>query len=464
MRVFISAVGNRDPYWKQNPDGSTRVFAKLDPQEYAGADEGPILSFLRLGLFRVQPGDHIYLISTAPGPRVKGPTETGGKLLRRILLERYPQVGAKNCRHLRLPDADPSDFNEVLPALQSQIELIREEIGGRDAEVIVNASPGTPQMRAAWYTLWHAGRLPGILYEVAEKSGGQPARVRRVDLTPFFVEDQRRLALEMTSQCAFSQAATILASLAERSASGRRRGRELASQICLGLAAWSALDYPSAARVLGEAVTTSGRLPDVPQQLTTLVDRLQTFAQKWLVVAEQTPEKLKELYRSAQREAAAGRYLDCVWRSHAVCEQTAVYRTSRELEKATGKRVGTARLAGWVATHRMDASLRAALKDLPDEARYWQASSDLEAARQVLAALIPDMRDSLRALNWLVKKGNDSMHHMKPVVPKDASRALETAGRFLAVTLGVDFDALESGVGLTASTVQALVAGLQEIV
>jgi hypothetical protein len=430
MRVFVTAVGTRDPVWKRDSDGSSRFFAQLRPAERQVAEDGPALAFFRLARMVPMSGDQVYILSTAKGPNVKAPTEKGGEALRRALAARYPRLGLRNVRHLRLRRLDPSEFADVLPAFDDALSLIRDETGRQPAELIVNASPGTPQMRAAWYTLWHSGRLRGRLVEVKEGAGKQPPRVQEVDLAPLALGDQVRVGLRLFSAFAFPQAAEVFA---DTFAYASGLPTSAVAELCRGLGEWSAGQFVEAREALAASLPGLDGVRFRRRETTIRVRALVRLLDKGLVSPGHGLERLVDLHQRARCEHAAGHPLESTWRSHAVCEMALSMKVLDIVASRTGLPAPAADLRSWAKVHAHEPTARALLAEAGIRVEEDRLPAEADLARRLLRTLEPEA-ERLFGSRWLSAVRAAAVHQAQTPGPRDAERALDEArGAIVAV-------------------------------
>jgi len=372
----------RDPVWAENREGPV-PFTQMTNQEDE-VREGPILTFFRLFFASKgpEPVDRVYLFSTRAGSKVQAgtATERGGEATKSELEQRYPGLQVE---HRRFPDIDPSEFPEVVDALLGLARVAEEENPG--SEMVVNTSPGTPQMQAAWYALAHGGQLVADLYRVIpDPVSGHPG-LARVDLTPFAAADVKRLAFAAFGSSNYQDAARLFGELARLVGGRLGRAAGLCKRICEVYWAWISGDHQLALGTLEAAASEYKDLLRAHSNVGDRVGSLQRLLQERKIRLDL---RLADLYYAARHRLHQGEYADAFWRLSTVVEQI-------ELERA-----GRLGFSGWSRS---------------DAHRYL---TEQEAEHALADAKEED---------WLFRVRNKALHRGVPISEKDVRRALGLA-------------------------------------
>ncbi len=237
MKVILSAVGSRDPY--NDGTSHTGYDPKIGIPPGAPQIEGPVLTFFTL-ISRTrywEPGenDRIYLVATQRNRSVTFPTYDRAVWTATELHNRYHvDVEVRNIPR----GVNPAITDEVFPAMQRIVRTIMSEtaLPAQDPpEMLVNASPGTPQMRIAWYSLRHGGILPCRLWEVLR---GTPPGLHETQLLPLFAAERYRLLPFLLRKCLFEEAVRELEDLLRTCPAGAAQEIRLAVHLCRGFHEW----------------------------------------------------------------------------------------------------------------------------------------------------------------------------------------------------------------------------------
>ena len=432
MRILLTCVGTRDPYWMEESDLEGRrksiIYNNLPPnyKDKAGLQKGPVLSFTEA--LQPGPGDKIYLFSTAPGEQVREPTQRGGEKLTRLLEDKYNA----EIYHWPLTGINPVDFTQLMSAMREKVLQALKENKELEADYIVNVAPGTPQMQAVWYILVNSGVLKARLARPGE--GG----IEEVSITPLFEEEIKKLGQEVLASFSFKAAAQIFfgaEGLSKRTIDPARATKaELAGRLCAAYHAWSIFNYPAAYDMLEGLLKNYSRLfQQAPlSSLRDLVDSQVKVLKE--LASETVPPEIKaiDLYHSARMRAEEGDYTGCVWRCAAAYEQVAVERALQYIESKTGIR-----------------PRRQSFNRILERLESLKGKPEVEELRQQLQRAFPrglprylnvggaflilqrghqQFRGQLgRDLKQLVNLRNGMIHRSRPVSENEAKRGLRAA-------------------------------------
>jgi hypothetical protein len=323
LRLFLTFVGDRDPYWRAIPPDTGKVREPFDPSaSYDLTDpstrEGPILSFLK----KIQPGpgDRVCLIPTKRDPKQPGSdrlrTETwpGACQLRAELANRYPDVEV-DVRPL--VNVDIGDFEDVIPAVRRLFTEVAQN-SSQSAHWLVLVSPGTPQMQAAWYVLAHEGRLRADLYRVTDDG-----QVSQLHVEPLFEYEWKRLGLQHFRFFLFPAAAATFSELASRAHSPERRE---AAAFFANLAEiyylWHTFQYREASDRLRQLTVPSfcpSPLRDLLERQRQALGALKGSARQY--DREAFKDRAIDLYHGARLKVAVREYGEALWRAASAYEQ-----------------------------------------------------------------------------------------------------------------------------------------------
>jgi hypothetical protein len=363
-RVFLMCVGTRDPVWAEKDE----------------VREGPILTFFRLFFATKgpEPVDRVYLFSTRAGSKVRlgTATERRGEATKSELQRRYRGLQVE---HRRFPDIDPSEFPELVDALLGLARVAEEENPG--SGMVVNTSPGTPQMQAAWYALVHSGQLVADLYRVIpDPVSGHPG-LARVDLAPFAAADVKRLAFAAFGPSNYQDAARLFGELARLGGGRLRRAAGLCERICKVYWAWISGDHQLALGTLEAAASDYEDLLRAHSDVGDHVGSLQRLVQERRIRLDL---RLADLCYAATHRLHQGEYADAFWRLSTVVEQI-------ELERA--RQVG---FSGWS---------RSEAHRYLTQKKVWHALADAKEE------------------DWLFRVRNEALHRGVAISEKDVTRA-----------------------------------------
>ncbi len=438
MRILLTCVGTRDPYWMEESDSEghkkTVIYNNL-PSSYEnkpGLKNGPVLSFISALQPPPESGDKMYLFSTAPGEQVREPTQRGGEELARLLQHKY---NAK-IYHWPLTGINPVDFTQLVSAMREKVLQVLEENRKLKADYIVNVAPGTPQMQAVWYILVNAGVLKARLARPGERG------IEEVSITPLFEEEIKKLGQEVLASFSFKAAAQIFSGaegLSKRTVDPSRATKaNIAGGLCAAYHAWSMFDYPQACKTLKEVLMKyEGVFRQPPlSSIRNLIDSQVKMLEE--LASETVPPETKaiDLYHSARMRAEEGDYTGCVWRCAAAYEHVAVERALQYIETQTGirpsrqkfdrilERLGT--LKGKTHVEELRRQLKEAFpRGLP---RYLNVGS----AFLILQRGNQQFRGQLgKELKWLADLRNKMIHRSRPVNEDEANRGLKVARRVI---------------------------------
>ena len=329
MRVLLSCVGTRDPYWKEEIDEDGKrhriLFSELRPDEPAIKD-GPILSLISAMKL---PPDKVYLLSTAEGKDVLTPTQRGGEKTAQLLEERNIHA-----IHWPLYGVNPISFESLMPEFTRTLRKILGENG--NASYSVNVASGTPQMQAVWYVLVHSGLLKARLLRAVDNE------IHEVDIDPLFEGEIKNLACSALESFSFSVAGDLLSGpegLALRTRFAERRQRaELFGGLCKVYAAWTVFDYNLANKRLKQTSKNyEGYLKS--KALASIAERIKAQQSMLAELVKPTiPPRIRaiDVFHNAWVHYEMRHYADTVWRASTSCELAAVGRVMRCLQRLSG--------------------------------------------------------------------------------------------------------------------------------
>jgi hypothetical protein len=430
MRIVVSCVGSRDPYWAKK-DSSQLVFSewlKQHPGNYAsasGVQIGPVLSFLSGLKPPITAADRVWLFSTRAGREVRDPSEEGGKCTRQEIIGRYgipdshvvhgvlnPESGGRDA------DFNPSRYEEVLPRMREAAQSVLSA-HGENVEYLVIYSSGTPQMQAAWCVLVNAGLLPARLY----RAEGDP-----VSLAPLFEEQAISQAVSMLRHGTFRAAAAVLSDLSKRAVTPERRGlTRFFGEICEGYDAWNRFAYAHGENLFRQATRGLQRLQEhrsLPSgdEWNELIGRLhsQTAALEECRPDQQASFRTLHLFHSARHKAKVGDYQTALWQYATVVEMLTVEHACLSLKERYGFTVNPAEFRQSLR------GAKAAVTELygGDLMNVPEWLEDHEA-RRLLRTLNPTAAESLNSedIRHLRSWRNALVHRQRQVEEHDVYRA-----------------------------------------
>ncbi len=467
-RVFLTCVGNRDPYWLQEENKEGKRIVLFDalrekhPEELpANKQEGPILSFFA----KVRPGegDRIWLFYTAPAENVRGATKNSAEATRDALRQHF----SLNDTQIRLvslndpaqhPDFDPSDYPKVISRMREEVQKALREIDEK-ADIRVIYSSGTPQMQAAWILLAKSGLLPARLF----RAEGDP-----VEIEPLFEDQLLGQACQMMRAGAFGAAAQLLRNLEKRAQlevseiSKDRRGLfRIFSNACQAYHHWSLFEYASAQKKLSDAARILQRFVERKQQSaevkptgrkasprkssfhSPLLDRLRGILDeqvRFLDSLRDNPrERLRDLYFNfnARRHYEQENYTEAIWRLDALCELAAVTAALKAIDERFGVQLQAADFSRQVLKRRrqLDDLIEAVYGGNPAKA---PAHLTDKAAIEILKVLAPQIlkQVELDDIKWLSNIRNRAIHRASAIRQNEVNRALGIAGRYGKALVG----------------------------
>lgn len=333
-KVYISFVGDRDPYWaKDKKTGGIIRFNELLKSRGQRFDlrDGPILSFFSEE-FQPWSNDHIYLISTAGGEKVKNPTMAGGGETAKILIEKHG-LKDKNICHWPLSGINPIAIEEVITPLREMVLKIIEE-NGPDAEYIINFSPGTPQMRAALFTLVSSGVIKAKLYSPIEGT----SEVKEVTFTPFFEEELKNRGIKLFEKYSFKPSSDIFDELSRKTVNPKRKTIcDIFRDLLKIYSDWSVFKYKDALNGIRELNKSPILKGWGFQGLATTLFNQEKELEKLL--ERSTGVRAIDLYHNAELKMEMGDYLDSLWLFNASCEVAVIDRAVKIIERITHKSI-----------------------------------------------------------------------------------------------------------------------------
>lgn len=160
-RVLLTFVGKADPTGRYlgRDRAPVRPATGARQDEARQEREGPTLVTVRM----VRP-DVVYLLHTTQ------PEENnfGEQALatREFLLTENPDLDVRLVPLATV--SDPSDYEQVVPAMDAAVAAIHAEQAGNDARWFVNISSGTPAIESTWHLLREWQRLDATLLQARE--------------------------------------------------------------------------------------------------------------------------------------------------------------------------------------------------------------------------------------------------------------------------------------------------------
>jgi hypothetical protein len=441
VRVFLTCVGDRDPYWGEKLVEGKKQRVPFDPQESYNENglqtrKGPVLSFLEESL--LQQGDYIYLIPTKKEPekpnadRLRSETWANGLALEKELSCQYA-VKLKP-----LVNLDIGDFEQVIPALRNIVTEVKQEFQSQDLEWVVLVSPGTPQMQAAWYVLANEGTLPAQLYRITDQG-----EVSSINVDPLFEQEWKHLALKQFRAFTFQAASQTLTHLAQRALSSQRReAAQFFSQLAEAYSLWQIFEYDQALRKL-RGLTCPNWLDSA------LVSLLKNQKEKLSALCRQNPPMLQakaiDLYHGARLKQAIGEYTDAIWRAASAYEQVLIERALEALKGELGHRPNPYRFKeslGQIYKQNQNNLQRQRQLEIMRKLAGKPLANDL-SAEALLERMEPflgvdpagkilritgrqfEMEFFLNVLQDLLRVRNNAVHRVRPVLKEEVERGLE---------------------------------------
>lgn len=419
-------VGSRDPYWKEEKGGKI-FFDKLleirGINSYNQGDliEGPILSFFSNSHFSLKPSesDRVYLLSTAEGGKVFEATINGGNETAKKLEELY-DLKKENIYHWPISGVDPTKLGEIMYAMKEKVFRIIEENG--NVRYIVNTSPGTPQMKTAWYLLVNSGVLRADLYRTIEKTSD----VEKIDITPLFEEELKNIAIKLIESFSFKDASVILDELSKKTVDPKRKTHcEIFRDIFEVYSYWMVFQYKEALekikKLLNNPILEGQDFQRIKEILNKQENSLKELAQN------RNLPKLRaiDLYHNAELKFKNGDYVNSIWLYKECCEAILVDYTTIVLEKIINQKINIRNFN--VDTNQVPDYLRF----LCNRYRGYRLEGSLASeilgiieGRGQKLVLDSSLRKEIRNLN---DKRNKVLHEGDKATDKNASKSQETA-------------------------------------
>ena len=362
MRIYLMAVGTRDPFWMERDKGIVYfmdILKKHGPnylKEDLPLKKGPILTFFERQPVRAE--DHIVLIATKGEPHVvKRPTDRCGEETKALLL----QLGLKEENiHLEfLENIDPSELDRLYDPMRKLVEEVLQKRIPNHAEaeeLIVNVSPGTPQIQASWYLMAHFGhltkpfadKLPKVrLLQVKEAVEGV-VEIVPVYLVPLAAEQQIGLGLRFLGDYSFIAAARVFGDVAtllksyENLPKGKPHSRAAAAraarELCYAYHYWDLFHNDMAREKLAQLLEKEADLFSSYAELKSLIEEQIRILQK-LEQAHKEP-KLKAInaYHMAKLAEDRRDWVKCVVFANISYEQVLIERVLRIAQDRIGHR------------------------------------------------------------------------------------------------------------------------------
>lgn len=426
-----------------------------------------LFSEVRLGA-----DDRLYLLYTAPGPRVRATTQAGARATAGLLRERVglpPEqtiVTAINdaARH---PDFDPANHALVLRALRERVrEILASE--PQDADLRLIYSSGTPQMQTAWLLLVNAGVLRARLFR---------AEGEEVHLEPLFEDQLLAQACRLFASAAFRPAAVAFEDLARRSDAGfagvareRRTLFNIMTAVAEAFQDWSGFAYAAAQKRLTQTIERCDRFRERQRgeragtpTLDALRESLAHAAAEVSRLRDRADLRVLHVYRSAHELCERGQLLDAIWRFEVARDQALVAAAIAALRESFGAELAPDnfrnRLLGSRARREIVRACYGGNADnIPPHLRGEAALDLLESLRPKLARQTRAFDlDGLRRIWW------HTIHRAAPVDRNDAYRSAEETRRYLRPLVGdpmaIDYPLAAASLGRLADLFAAAGAG-----
>jgi hypothetical protein len=175
-RVLLTFVSKADPQGRYLGRDRAPIAAGEGEGRSAEEREGPTLATVRM----LRP-HAVYLLHTTE-PETNDLRENM-LATKRFLARSYPDLAVTP---VPLPELrDPSDYEQLVPAVRSAVERIKRQETGPGTRWFVNVSSGTPAMESTWHLLREWRVLDATLLQVREAryltTPGEP-RIREVVL------------------------------------------------------------------------------------------------------------------------------------------------------------------------------------------------------------------------------------------------------------------------------------------
>ncbi len=450
MRIYLMAVGTRDPFWMRRKEhGSLEFNAILDQYgpEYTSKNldliSGPILSFFQQQA--VNEEDWIVLISTeGESPVVDQPTVRGGEATKAELQRRYSLPNGKIV-HRSLKNVDPSNFGAIAKPMrqlvQSVLQTIHQIPSDGEVERIVNVSPGTPQMQAVWYLMVNFGQLQAQLLQMKQR----PDRIEPVSISPLLAEQFIELGLNFFQDYSFNAAAEAFkraANVLGTYEPERARRAELARDIASAYHYWSIFQHQKAASTLQQLVNSPA--PDLPAELSQMINQQTEFLKK---LSEPIPKhRAINAFHMAWLEYNRHDPVESIWRAKAAYEQVLVERALKIAEDRSGFRPNPDNFENSLKQQLGKPALdnRSLLK------KFFAECQRLEILQESLGSLKarPLLEEWDRGFKWdssfwklrakeeLTEVRNQMIHYFRPLTMTEAMKGLEFVKEALERTFG----------------------------
>lgn len=411
MPIYIMCVGRKDPYWRKEKE---RIVYFDEIEHQGDLSEGPILTFFS----KLQPteGDRVYLLSTAKGEKVVGATMNGGSETAKVL-ESYG-LGKENIRHWPLSGVDPTNLGELVPAMKEKVLDIIDE-NGRDAEYIINTSPGTPQMQAVWYMLVNSGVIRADLYKVNEKTSS----IERIDIIPLFEEELKNIAIQFAKNFSFGEASVVLHELSMKTANPERKAYcEIFRDIFEVYSDWMVFKYEEALEKIRK-ILNNPILNNISNSFKILIrqrEKLEELAQaRDLLVL-----RAIDFYSNAGLKLRND-YVNAIWLYKECCEKIIVEYTKEVLERMTKQKIDIKNL-------NVEGNIPRYLRELFNKHRELNGSSACQFLERVEKNQKVAFDSSLRRkFEELSKKRNRVLHEGEKATYSHAERARTTAEKIM---------------------------------
>jgi len=470
MKIYIMAVGERDPHWKLE-DGLcikyndlVKKFGENYEPSQIGVKEGPILSFFRVLTTYEQSPLKIYLLPTADRPNLQG-TQIGGVKtkfwLEHDILKNFSDIEVF-VRPIMV--MNPTDHRELYPEVRREVLKIREEVKNEASEFFINLQPGTPQMRDIFISLAMLGIINPKFIEVTREE-----IIKETDLSFIFEDEVLKRAINLIREGYFSSAFMAFADLEEIAVLQESQRKAKIFQWLADLyAKWDILRYEEAGRSMRKILNE----PDIKNYTlyTDLFNVLQGQSESLAKLKGcDMREYIIDLYHNAKRRLSQGNFPDTLWRFITIYELVLKLKATEAIARNYHLKVDTESFATSIASHRtiVKDMLKNAfdLRNIMDNREFYKkvpASLSKDHAERILEYLKDTLPKSISQfpIKKMVDKRNALLHRMK--FPNEAGmhKDLDVIKEVINIALGHD---PEKGYSLSVQTLDDLCKIIKEI-
>ena len=389
----------------------------------------------------------VYLMPTAKGASITSSTEDNARETEEYLKAYEDDISSDiSCFIRPILVSDPTNFNELLPRVRENIDIILNELKrcGGDFELHLNCSSGTPQMCTCFYVLAHAGYLQSPrLWQVRNPKVIQPGTARISEINLKFLEEESIIS-RLRNYLAgyhFEVMSIECQKLSEISIYSQRRNvAELTARALKAYSLWDLLHYKEAHQRLASIeqrwrnTVDAGDIAGILKKQTDFLSHLKAEGE------DETPENLTDILFNAKRCFARKAYTDTLARFWRICEGVFYLRLRQEhgieprnigLSKNT---VNLELVKQAIGNYDYDKDL-----SLFKTIKILQLLKDQVFARVLGTTLKVRRKSSLQEvkvndiLEELREKRNSSVvaHGMKPVSEEDAENSIMVAETLL---------------------------------